>query len=202
MMPIPSALSETGKLWSRRRLVLLGILVSGVAAVVGSLPSDTVEAKKKKRRKSRKKKSSVSGTNLPGHPEVDAEEQTFLGLINTYRASKGKGALTLNPQLTAASAAHSMDMGVNNFFSHINRQKKDPGNRASAAGYRWKVIGENLAAGSEQDTAADAFTMWQNSPEHNHNMLDEDYRDIGIGREYVEGSRYGWYWTTLFGKSA
>lgn len=186
-----------------RRMLLGGLLVTGVASVVSSWLTGEVDAKKKKkRRKSRKKKSSVSGSTLPGHPEVDAEEQEFLRLINAYRAQNGKGALALNAQLNAASASHSMDMGVHSFFDHINKQGKDPGNRASAAGYRWRVIGENLAAGTSQDTAAEAFAMWRSSNEHNHNMLDADFHDIGIGRELVEGSRYGWYWTTVFGKLA
>lgn len=126
----------------------------------------------------------------------------FLKLINDYRAANGKGALTLNAQLSAAAAAHSLDMGLRNYFNHTNKQGKDVGNRASGAGYRWKVIGENLAAGTVQNTAAEAFAMWQSSPGHNQNMLDSDFREIGIGREQVPGSRYEWYWTTVFGTSA
>jgi uncharacterized protein YkwD len=64
------------------------------------------------------------------------------------------------------------------------------------------VIGENIAAGSAQDTAAEAFAMWKGSNEHNANMLDGAFHDIGIGREQVPGSRWGWYWTTVFGTSA
>jgi uncharacterized protein YkwD len=198
-----NAKATTGKQWTRRRVVAGGLLFSSVATAVSSWLSDGVEAKKnKKRRKSGKGKSSVSGVTLPAHSEVDAEEQAFLVLINTYRAAHGRGALALNSQLSAASAAHSMDMGLHGFFDHINKQRKDPGNRASAAGYRWAVIGENIAAGTVQDTAAEAFAMWKSSNEHNRNMLDPDFKDIGIGREQVSGSRYGWYWTTLFGATA
>lgn len=188
-----------------RRLALGGLLVTGATAVISSWlagDADAKKKKKKKRRKSRKNRSSGGGSTIPGHSDVDAEEQAFLARINDYRAQHGKGALALSPQLNAAAAGHSMDMGVNNFFNHVNKQGKDVGNRASAAGYRWRVIGENLAAGTGQDTAAEAFAMWKSSQEHNQNMLDGDYRDIGIGREQVPGSRYEWYWTTVFGKSA
>lgn len=95
-----------------------------------------------------------------------------------------------------------MDMGLNNFFNHVNKLRKDPANRATAAGYVWRVIGENLAAGTGKDTAAEAFAMWKSSRDHNKNMLDPDFKDIGIGREQVPGSQYEWYWTTLFGASA
>jgi uncharacterized protein YkwD len=192
---------DTGNLWTRRRFFVGGLLISGAATVVSSWLSDGADAKKKKRRK-KKKKGSSTESNPPAHWEMDGEEQEFLRLINAYRAENRKAALTLNSQLTAASAAHSLDMGLHNYFSHVNKQGKDPGNRASAAGYRWKVIGENIAAGTAQDTAADAFAMWKSSGEHNHNMLDGDFKDIGIGREQVAGSRYGWYWTTVFGTSA
>ena len=189
--------------WTRRALVLRGLLVSGFGAVAGAWLSDDAEAKKKKkRRKKRKKKKSSTESNPPAHWDIDAEEQEFLRRINAYRAEKGKRALNLNTQLTAASAAHSLDMGLHNYFNHVNKQGKDAGNRASAAGYRWRVIGENIAAGTAQDTAAEAFAMWQSSKEHNANMLDGAFREIGIGREQVPGSKWGWYWTTVFGTSA
>lgn len=195
--------ASTGTPWTRRGLILRGLLISGVGAVFGPWLSDGVDARKKKRRKKKgKKKGSSTESNPPAHWEMDAEEQEFLRLINAYRAQKGKRALTLNSQLTNASAAHSLDMGLHNYFSHINKQGKDPGNRASAAGYRWRVIGENIAAGTAQDAAAEALAMWKGSREHNANMLDGDFHDIGIGREQVAGSRYGWYWTTVFGTSA
>jgi uncharacterized protein YkwD len=194
--------ADTGNLWTRRRLILGGLLISGAATAVSSWLSDSVDAKKKKRRKRKKKKGSSTESNPPAHWEMDGEEQEFLRLINAYRAQKGKSALALNSQLTVASAAHSLDMGLHNYFSHVNKQGKDPGNRAAAAGYRWKVIGENIAAGTDQDAAAEAFAMWKSSGEHNRNMLDGAFRDIGIGREQVAGSRYGWYWTTVFGTSA
>ncbi len=197
--------ADTGNLWTRRRFLVGGLLISGAATVVSSWLSDSVDAKKKKRRKKRKKKKgSATESNPPAHWEMDGEEQEFLRLINDYRAEKGKKALTLKSQLTVAAAAHSLDMGLHNYFSHTGKSKrtKDPGKRASAAGYRWRVIGENIAAGTAQDTAAEAFAMWQSSNEHNANMLDGAFRDIGIGREQVPGSKWGWYWTTVFGTSA
>lgn len=34
---------------------------------------------------------------------------------------------------------------------------------------------------------------------HNQNMLNPNYRVIGIARAYDAASSYGWYWTTDFG---
>ncbi len=186
---------------TRRRFILGGLLITGATSQLWPSQNDTA-AKNKQKRRRRRNQSASTTINPPANAGIDAEEQLFLKLINDYRAANGKGALTLNAQLSAAAAAHSLDMGLRNYFNHTNKQGKDVGNRASGAGYRWKVIGENLAAGTVQNTAAEAFAMWQSSPGHNQNMLDSDFREIGIGREQVPGSRYEWYWTTVFGTSA
>ncbi|MDQ2653018.1 MAG: CAP domain-containing protein, partial [Chloroflexota bacterium] len=122
--------ASTATVWTRRGLVLRGLALSGIAAVANAWPDDSVDAKKKrKKRRKRKKKGSSGGNNPPAHAEVDAEEQEFLNLINRYRAQHKRAALSLNSQLNAAAAAHSLDMGLHNYFSHIGKSKrsKDPG---------------------------------------------------------------------------
>src|SRR3990170_8636467 len=129
---------------------------------------------------------------------LDGEEQAFVGLINQYRAQNGLGALSVNGQLTSASLWMSQDMGANHYFSHTDSLGRDPFTRMAAFGYNyntWK--GENLAAGA--DTAQGAFNLWKNSPGHNANMLNGNFKVIGIARVYGAGSTYGWYWTTDFG---
>lgn len=190
-----------GESSTRRRFILGGLLIIGATSQLWPSQNDTAAKNNRKRRK-RRNQSSGAASNPPANAGIDAEEQLFLKLINDYRAQNRKGALTLNAQLSAAAAAHSLDMGLRNYFDHTNKQGKDVGNRASGAGYPWKVIGENLAAGTVQNTAAEAFAMWKSSKGHNQNMLDSDFREIGIGREQVPGSKYEWYWTTVFGTSA
>jgi hypothetical protein len=89
-------------------------------------------------------------------------------------------------------------MATNNYFSHTDSLGRDPFERMADFGYTyntWK--GENLAAGA--DTAQGAFNLWKNSPGHNANMLNGNFKVIGIARVYGAGSQYGWYWTTDFG---
>jgi len=131
-------------------------------------------------------------------PALDGEEQAFLTLINNYRTQNGLGTLSLNTELTNASDWMSNDMAVNNYFSHTDSLGRDPFQRMAAFGYSyntWK--GENLAAGP--DTAQGAFDLWKNSPGHNANMLNANFKVIGIARVYGAGSTYGWYWTNDFG---
>ena len=131
---------------------------------------------------------------------LDTEESTFLTLINNYRAANGAPALTISYTLTKSSAWKSYDLGANAYFAHddLNRTWVQ---RVVACGYTASgYIGENIAAGYQSAQAV--FDAWRNSPGHNANMLNATYHAIGIGREYVAGSPYGWYWTTDFGAVA
>jgi hypothetical protein len=60
--------------------------------------------------------------------------------------------------------------------------------------YTWR--GENIAGA--YDTAPVVLQAWKNSASHNQNMLSANWLVVDIGRVYVAGSTYGWYWTTDF----
>jgi uncharacterized protein YkwD len=129
---------------------------------------------------------------------LDDVEAAFLGLINAYRDENGLAPLVNSASLNVASFEHSHDMGERGFFSHQNPDGEHSWDRAQAAGYTgYTVISENIAA--IVDDAQGALDGWISSPPHNATMLGADYNAIGVGRVYVEGSEYGWYWTTLFG---
>jgi hypothetical protein len=59
----------------------------------------------------------------------------------------------------------------------------------------WKA--ENIAAGHSDPLAT--FTQWQTSTGHNANMLNANYKAIGVGYVQKSGSIYSHYWTTDFG---
>ena len=134
----------------------------------------------------------------PAAYAYDNEELAFLTLINNHRQANGRGPLTLSTSLYNASEDHSYDMGARNYFSHNTPEGVTPWDRIRAAGYTYNTwLGENIAAG--YGTAQTVYNAWLNSPGHNDNMLGANFRAIGIGRVYVGGSTYGWYWTTDFG---
>jgi uncharacterized protein YkwD len=130
----------------------------------------------------------------------DAEEKEFLRLINEYRARNGLGALTASVNLKRAASWMARDMAVNNRFSHTDSLGRSPSTRVAQCDGE-PDNGENIAAGTVKDTAAEAFEMWRNSPGHNENMLYADYRQIGIARYYDADARYSWYWATEFSTS-
>jgi uncharacterized protein YkwD len=129
---------------------------------------------------------------------LDVGESAFLSLLNNYRAANGLAPLANSASLNVASYEHSLDMGERGFFSHQNPDGEHSWDRAEAAGYTgYTAVAENIAAGF--DDAQAALDGWRDSPPHNATMLGAGYNAVGIGRVHVEGSAYGWYWTTVFG---
>jgi hypothetical protein len=127
----------------------------------------------------------------------DAEEWAFVELLNAYRGGLGLGPVTLNYELGAAAEYHSVDMATNNYFDHYSINGTDPGTNIQNFGYTGFPYSENIAAG--MSSAQEVLSAWQGSPDHNATMTNPQYTEIGIGRHYVEGSQYGWYWTATYG---
>lgn len=127
---------------------------------------------------------------------LDQNEAAFLPLINNFRAQNGLAPVQASVILTTSSRWMSNDMGTKNYFDHTDSLGRDLKTRLNSFGYSGSM-GENIAAGYQ--SAQDVFTGWENSPGHRANMLNPDYKAIGIGRVTVPGSTYSTYWTTDFG---
>lgn len=136
---------------------------------------------------------------------LSSAEQQFLSLINQYRQSKGLSALKASKALNVASYKHSLDMGTRKYFSHYTKPPlpagqsgPSPWDRMRDAGYGYNTYkGENIAAG--YSSATSVFNGWKASSGHNKNMLNPNFKVIGIGFVYVSSSPYRYYWTTDFG---
>jgi uncharacterized protein YkwD len=184
---------------SRRRLLarLAALPVAlGLGFFTGPESADAKKGKKGKKRggkKNKKNKNTSGGGSSSGN-----EERAVLDLINDYRRKNGAGSLSLQNQLGAAADHHSQDMASKNYFSHTLSNGDSPEKNIERFGYtNWSYVGENIAAG--QETAKAVMDAWKSSPEHDQNMRDKNFTEIGIGRAYNKSSKYGWYWTTTFG---
>ncbi|MFB6831215.1 CAP domain-containing protein [Streptomyces hydrogenans] len=124
--------------------------------------------------------------------QASAADQV-LALVNTERAKAGCGALTANATLARAAQGHSDDMAARDFFDHTNPDGDGPGERVTAAGYPWSTYGENIAMG--QTTPEQVMEAWMNSPGHRANILNCDFKELGVG-VHTDG---GPYWTQVFG---
>jgi RNA polymerase sigma factor (sigma-70 family) len=137
-------------------------------------------------------------TTPTGTPEASSKPSDtvtqVVALVNKERAAAGCGALTEDPQLEKAAQGHSDDMAARNFFDHTNPDGADPGQRITAAGYRWSTYGENIAQG--QQTPEAVMESWMNSPGHRANILNCSFKDIGVG---VHNGSGGPWWTQDFG---
>ncbi|MFI1509365.1 sigma-70 family RNA polymerase sigma factor [Streptomyces sp. NPDC020597] len=121
-------------------------------------------------------------------------ESQVIALVNKERAAVGCGPLTGDALLHKSAQGHSDDMAARDFFDHTNPDGADPGARITAAGYRWSTYGENIAKG--QQTAQAVMTSWMNSPGHRANILNCDFKNIGVG---IHDGAGGPWWTQNFG---
>ncbi|MDN5929997.1 MAG: CAP domain-containing protein [Pseudonocardia sp.] len=126
----------------------------------------------------------------PAGPEAEVVAAT-----NAERARHGLGPLTVDTRLAAAAQAHTEDMVRRAFFAHENPDGKQVWDRALAAGYAYRKVAENIAAG--QRTPAEVVRGWMDSPGHRANIVDGALTQIGVGR--AVGGEYGVHWTQVFG---
>lgn len=121
-------------------------------------------------------------------------------LINDVRILEGIPPLKHNQILTESARAHNQDMITSGNISHTGSDGSLPPDRACAGGYRpysWGncYVGENINAGDA--TPELVLQAWVNSPGHLGNLLNEKYREFGVG--HTTGGAYGNYWTLDLG---
>lgn len=102
-----------------------------------------------------------------------------------------------NTVLAAAAQAHAQDMARRNYFSHTGRDGSAPGDRATRAGYDWRAVGENIAAG--QQSAETVVAGWLASPGHCVNIMQRAFSEMGVAFAVEPKSERGIYWAQMFG---
>ncbi|MEL6690357.1 MAG: CAP domain-containing protein, partial [Pseudomonadota bacterium] len=113
---------------------------------------------------------------------------------NNYRANLGRGALSMDRELTRAALRHACELKTTGRFSHRGVNGSRVGDRAQSAGYRWRYIAENIASG--QRSPGEVMVAWKNSAGHNRTLLNSDGRDIGVAA--VRSGR-GIMWVMVLG---
>jgi hypothetical protein len=105
--------------------------------------------------------------------------QNIITLTNESRQQFNVPALTENQVLDTAAQAKADDMLAKGYFAHNTPDGKTPWDFITAAGYSYLMAGENLAVNFNE--AESVETAWMNSPDHKANILNKNFRDIGIG---------------------
>ncbi len=83
----------------------------------------------------------------------------------------------------------------NDYFAH-----GDVGKRLNRYGYNWSRYGENIAPDSGSPSPGRTFDTWMKSSAHRSNILDRQFREVGVG--LATGSYRGerkTMWTVDFG---
>lgn len=125
----------------------------------------------------------VSGTQT-------ALRDAIVCLVNEARSARGLTLLTAEPRLQAAAQGHADDMRSKAYFAHQGVLGPALGERASARGYVWSALGENIAQG--QITPYEVVQAWLGSSGHCANILGA-FADIGVGVNAAA------YWVQDFG---
>ncbi|MET8132702.1 CAP domain-containing protein [Streptomyces sp. NPDC005251] len=124
--------------------------------------------------------------------EVAAEAEV-LRLVNDERAKVGCSPVAANSALSDLAQTFSEDMATRDFFDHTDPSGLTPWDRAAKAGIA-SLGGENIARG--QADAAAVMDAWMNSPGHKANILNCDFKTLGVGVHFATG---GPWWTQDFG---
>jgi uncharacterized protein YkwD len=117
------------------------------------------------------------GPDLQTEPDPQGE-QRMLDLVNRARRDTGLRPLSVDTGLQTAARTHSLDMYRRAYFSHATPDRKTPFDRINEQKVHYVTAGENIAFAP---TPEEAFRSLMNSPDHRANILNPDFRCVGIG---------------------
>ena len=136
---------------------------------------------------------------------AEAQELSFVALINAERAQRGLSALTLDTMLTATARAHSEEMCSADYFDHHSPTPGigSPMDRYLSASRQlglpqpeYLLVGENIFYCSVYNDIYNvdyAHRALMASPGHRANILEPRFAKIGVG---VYRNAKGEFWVT------
>lgn len=109
------------------------------------------------------------------------DEAQYIALINEIRAEAGLEPLLEHPELTDQARVWAIQLRSNDQLSHA-------GDLSVGVTGNWTKLGENVGVGPSDQLPAifDAFVA---SPAHYANLMDPDFRFIGVGVVYDDEGR-------------
>lgn len=122
-----------------------------------------------------------------GSIELTNTEKSMLERHNQTRTRHGLKALCVSGALTSAARAHSQDMLNKDYASHYSLSGESVKQRLVRygyilSGYSYYAIGENIAWGcGSHGSPGYIFDWWMHSPAHRSNILNKNFRQVGIG---------------------
>jgi hypothetical protein len=109
---------------------------------------------------------------------TDIQKEALISQTNQQRVANGKGSLTESAALSQAALLKAQDMFAKDYWAHVSPDGTTPWHFFNLVGYKYQFAGENLAKGF--DTSAGVIQGWLDSPSHRENMLNNNYKEIGM----------------------
>ena len=118
--------------------------------------------------------------NKQNAPQSYLTKDGVLKWTNTARNENGSlPPLTENSKLDSVAEERLDDLFAKQYFEHISPDGIGASNIAERIGYKFILIGENLALGNFKDDQA-IVDAWMASPGHRANILNSRYQEIGV----------------------
>lgn len=124
---------------------------------------------------------------VPAATNLASVRRATICLLNRERSSRGLRKLRVHASLSAVSRRYARQMVRDGFFDHVSPGGSTMTSRVKASSYLRSVkrswaLGENLAWGMADLASPLAIVdAWMDSDGHRRNILDRDFREIGIG---------------------
>jgi hypothetical protein len=125
-----------------------------------------------------------AGAHAAASYDTSAYAARLLALVNDARAQHGLRPLVLAPGTTTVAWCWTQHLADDRTLSHNGRLGRQLATHGSS---RWRVYGENVGVGSVEDPDG-LFEAYMHSPEHRANILNPDYRFVGLAVVFT-GSR-------------
>ena len=118
----------------------------------------------------------------------------MLDLINAERQKNGVPPLSFDSQLTKLARIRAKELAEKYDPTHLRPDGRDWVTIFNEeGGYSFGFAGENIAYG--QRTVDEVMNSWYNSAGHYSNMVNSNYKHVGIAWSEKNGVRY---WEQLF----
>ena len=127
--------------------------------------------------------------------------EEVIELTNIERAKLNLAPLKRQDDLCKSATWLAEDMVNSRFFDHKDHLGRHIDERIPSLGYTgYSMIGENIAGG--QTTPAEVVAEWMKSPGHRANMLNPNFREIGVSYVHASNTELQHYWVQDFGSRA
>lgn len=129
---------------------------------------------------------------------TEEARKIILKYTNEYRTEAGVAPLTIDRTLSTLANIKAIEMAYSNKFDHV-RPDGSSWDTLHKTFYKLNGLdipnkrGENLATGYDDEEMV--CDVWKNSPKHYENIVDDEFKRVGVGKYSFNGKTY---WVQIF----